>query len=223
MMKKICLMGISWAIVFGVAAAFGNTAAVQTEPILEKIVSHYEKPCFSAYFFQETVLQAMDITDTAFGRIHVQQPDKMRWEYEKPEKQTIVTDGRTLWIYRPADRQVMVGRAPNFLTNGKGAGFLSDLQQLENNFFITCAPETEPGYDRLKLVPRRPMGDVEAVYLWADKSTGQIDKIVIHNAYGDENRIELSRYVFTDRRQEDRFKFDIPDGVDVVELDENTF
>jgi len=25
----------------------------------------------------------------------------MRWEYEKPERQVIITDGKKLWIFRP--------------------------------------------------------------------------------------------------------------------------
>ena len=177
-------------------------------------------PFFPLFFLQETVLQAMDISDSAFGRIQVQRPGKMRWEYEKPEKQTIVTDGQTLWMYRPADHQVMIGQAPAFLRGGQGAGFLSDMGHLQKKFLILKALEKNSDHYILKLLPEEEMADVADIRIWVAKATGLIAKIVTTNAYGDETRIELSQFEFSGRLDDDLFNFEIPAGADVVRLDD---
>jgi len=82
------------------------------EQILDRLEEHYTGNNFKAEFIQESTVKAMAITDFASGKIFVRYPGKMRWEYEKPERQIIITDGFKLWIYRPADNQVMTGSAP---------------------------------------------------------------------------------------------------------------
>jgi outer membrane lipoprotein carrier protein len=63
------------------------------EQILDRLEKHYTGNNFKAEFIQESTVQAMAITDFASGKIFVRYPGKMRWEYEKPEKQIIITDG----------------------------------------------------------------------------------------------------------------------------------
>jgi outer membrane lipoprotein carrier protein len=104
----------------GLAAAAGDDATLSK--ILDGLENRYAGPGFSAKFFQESMLKAMQISDTAEGKLTVKRPGKMRWEYTIPDVQTVVSDGRTMWIYRPADNQVMVGKAPSFFAGGKGAG-----------------------------------------------------------------------------------------------------
>src|SRR6516165_5435327 len=40
------------------------------------------------------------------GTAYFRKPGKMRWEYEKPEKSLFLVDGRTAWLYTPADHTV---------------------------------------------------------------------------------------------------------------------
>ena len=37
------------------------------------------------------------------GTAYFRKPGKMRWEYEKPEKNLFLVDGKTAWLYAPAD------------------------------------------------------------------------------------------------------------------------
>jgi outer membrane lipoprotein carrier protein len=37
------------------------------------------------------------------GTAYFRKPGKMRWEYEKPEKNLFLVDGKTAWLYTPAD------------------------------------------------------------------------------------------------------------------------
>ncbi|MFZ1982989.1 MAG: outer membrane lipoprotein carrier protein LolA [Desulfatitalea sp.] len=205
-----------------VAPLFSQTAggqAVTLDQILDGIERRYDGKGFAAAFFQESILKAMQITDTAEGRLTVKRPGKMRWEYTIPEAQSIITDGRSMWIYRPADNQVMVGKAPEYFGGGKGAGFLSDIRQLRKSFTIQMQAAENKDYYRLKLVPVKPTPELADIVISAAKSTFQIDQVVTHNSYGDETRIVLSDYKFDIDPSDGLFNFAIPKGADVVKMD----
>jgi len=145
----------------------------------------------------------------------------MRWEYEKPDRQIFITDSQTLWIYRPEDNQVMVGEAPAYFGSGKGASFLSDMNQLRKNFIILRheKSETDLAYV-LTLTPKVQKVDVSVIYLSISKSTYDITEIVTLNAYGDETRIRFHDLRFNQGYPDSFFKFDIPAGTDVLRLDQ---
>ena len=197
----------------------------QTEPTLDDILDNVEERYtgqgFSADFHQESTLAAMDITDTATGNLFVRPPDRMRWEYEQPERQVILTDGETLWIWRPEDNQVMIGRAPAYFGDGKGASFLSDIREIRKSFDVSLEPEAEaePGHYRLKLVPKQKEYDIEAVYLAVSKDTFIVDQVTTHNDYGDITRITFADFTFDQPISDDIFDLDVPPGTDMIQMD----
>jgi outer membrane lipoprotein carrier protein len=190
------------------------------EKILKGIEARYAGNGFSAVFFQESMLKAMQISDTAEGRLTVKKPGKMRWEYTLPDPQTIITDGKSMWIHRPVDNQVMVGKAPEFFGDGKGAGFLSDIRQIRKSFRITKKPAENTDYLRLQLIPKKPAPEIAEIILSVAKKTFQVDQVVTYNAYGDETKITLSDYQFGLEPLDKLFDFEIPRGADVVEIDQ---
>jgi len=206
-----------WVASFYSHAAGGQ--AVTLDQILNGIERRYDGKGFTAAFFQESILKAMQITDTAEGHLTVKRPGKMRWEYTIPEAQSIITDGRSMWIYRPTDNQVMVGKAPEYFGGGKGAGFLSDIRQLRKSFTILMQASENKDYYRLKLVPVKATSELADIIISATRSTFQIDQVVTHNAYGDETRIVLSDYRFDIEPSDELFNFAIPSGADVVKMD----
>ena len=162
----------------------------------------------------------MDLADTASGTMLVKRPGKMRWTYEKPEEQIIVTDGGDLWIYKPADNQVAVGQAPTFFADGKGASFLSDMKLVREKFTIRLDASVPDSHYVLNLTPHGTAIDIAAIYLTVAAQTYDITRIVTYNAYGDENRIEFANHVFNAKLDESLFSFEIPPGADVVQLGE---
>lgn len=218
---KMVLIGILvMSIGLPVISAAASNDAERIDRIVKRIEKRYTGKGFTAKFFQESILKAMQITDTADGQLAVKQPGKMRWEYTVPEVQTIISDGKTMWIYRPADNQVMVGKAPEYFGGGKGAGFLSDIGLIRKSFTIKWQQSENDSYDRLKLIPRKPNQELADIIISVNKQTFQIDQVVTHNAYGDETRIVLSDYQFNVNLEDARFKFDIPKGTDVVQMDQ---
>jgi outer membrane lipoprotein carrier protein len=190
------------------------------DDIIQKIETRYAVSGFSALFFQNSTIKAMEITDSASGKAFFKRPDKMRWEYETPDPQTIITNGHTLWIYKPEDKQVMVGKAPSFFEDGKGFSFLSDMESVKNKFIISLGKKAEDDIHVLKLLPREKTFDVSVIYLFVSTKTFEVTKIVAYNSHEDETRIEFKDIVFKQKLDESLFNFKIPQGIDVLHLDE---
>ncbi|OQX13405.1 MAG: hypothetical protein BWK80_42900 [Desulfobacteraceae bacterium IS3] len=189
--------------------------------IIKKIEKRYESEGFSAKFTQKSVLKAMEITDTASGSLLIRRPGMMRWEYEMPDKQMIITDSVSLWVFRPNDKQVMVGKAPAYFGDGKGASFLSDIKVLRQNFEVTHEEKmNEACCYTLKLLPKEKKYNIEVIYLLISKTTSDVVQIVTYNAYGDQTEINLSDFKFNLKLDKAVFNFTIPEGVDILKLDE---
>lgn len=192
--------------------------SLTVDAILEKVEKRYALSGFTAGFFQSSTLKALNITDTAVGKISIKRPDKMRWIYEAPERQTIITDGTRLWIYRPEDNQVMLGVAPSYFGAGKGASFLTDIRVMKETFDISVVQARVPNRHKLKLVPKEKSVDVTHIFVWINTNTWEVAEVATYNTYGDETRLEFSNIEFIDDLPDPLFVFVIPEGVDVVEL-----
>lgn len=201
-----------------------NSAAeglnLRLDDIVKRIENRYAVSGFSADFFQASTIKAMEITDTASGKAFFKRPGKMRWEYEKPDRQIIITDSKTLWIYRPDDNQVMIGNSPSFFGGGKGACFLSDMKLIRQKFSIILEKKSDYGYHVLKLLPKEKTFDVSVIYLSVSAMTFDVFRIVTYNSYGDETRIAMSNIQFKPNLDDSMFSFQIPKGVEVLQLDE---
>lgn len=199
----------------------GATGATDDlEKLIEQVERRYNVPGFTADFHQVSTIKAMDITDEANGKIYVRKPEMMRWEYEKPDPQIIITNAEKLWIYRPLDNQVILGKAPAFLAGGKGAGFLADIKVLRRKFEISKISSDDDQYHTLKLVPLDKTADVADILLLVAKESYAVHQVVTYNAYGDETRITLLNARTDEVPDPSLFTFTIPEGTDVVNMDE---
>ena len=220
--SQILVNGLILIFISFIAVNFSYAAETELtlEQILDRVEKKYTGRSFQAGFIQESTIKAMDIVDFASGKIFVRSPGMMRWEYEKPEEQIIITDGHKLWIYRPTDNQVLTGSAPAFFSDGKGASFLSDIKLIRQKFKISLEHSKEDFFYELKLQPLEKKLDVIDVRLSVTKNTFTVIRIRTYNSYGDENRIEFVNHQFDVKLDESLFSFKIPPGADVVQLDE---
>lgn len=200
-----------------------ETVNLSVDQILDRVEKRYTNSKFSADFIQKSTIKAMDITDLATGKVYIKYPGMMRWEYEKPDRQIIVTDADRLWIYRPEDNQVMTGKAPTFFRDGKGASFLSDIRLIRQKFDISLeqgGPAENDLFYHLKLIPREKTLDISEISLMVSRQTFNVLQVMTLNFYGDETRIDLINFAFGADLDDSLFSFTIPQGVDVLQIDE---
>lgn len=196
----------------------GSSATV--DRIMSGVEKKYAGDGFEARFHQQSTLKAMDITDTAEGRLLIKRPDKMRWEYETPEKQLVITNGDSLWIYRPDDNQVMIGNAPDFFKGGKGASFLSDIRRIRKYFAVFLEDVQKGDHYTLKLIPKDEKLDIVSILMTISAATFEVTEVTTANSYGDQTYIRFDGYRFNLQPGDSDFVFSIPEGADVVRLEE---
>lgn len=217
-MKKGILIAIIGCLLIWPLGAAGEE--LSADEIMDGLEARYNVEGFFVRFHQSSTLKALDVTDSAEGSIYIKQPGCMRWEYERPDKQLIITDGTSLWLYRPEDNQVMMGKAETFFGEGKGGVFLSDMTLIRKYFTIERISDESSGYHILKLTPDTPSGDVQVVYLTVLKDNFNILQVVTENAYGDETRLSFENPEFDLELNDELFTFTPPEGAEIVLLGE---
>ncbi len=205
-------------ILSGFAVIHAEESPLTLDEILDSVEKRYAGAGFSARFDQTSIIKAIDIEDTAHGRILVKRPGMMRWEYNAPEKQTIITDGNRLWIYRPELNQVMVGEAPEYLGDGKGASFISNIKLIREKFSLIMDKGEEKADYIINLLPINKIPEVTYIKLRISKNRFEITGITTYNPYGDETRIEMSDFKFDQHLEDSLFRFQAPEGTDIIRI-----
>ena len=193
---------------------------LEVADILDRVQQRYAAGGFEAHFVQESHLKAMGMVDTAKGHLYFGRPGMMRWHYKIPEEYLIITDGVTVWIYRPEDNQVMVGRSVDYFGSKEGADFFSKPGDLSKEFIVEPAPKKleEKDHYVLRLVPRTERPNLAELYLFISKETFDIAKSVSCNVFGDETTLRFERYRFNRASDPSLFVFESPKGAEVVQL-----
>lgn len=213
------MRAIAW-FVFGMAlvgaATSANRAADATADVLFTRWMEQTRT-LEGRFEQVLLSSALGAGPSEKGRVYLERPGRVRWEYEDPEPKTaMVMDGRTL-VYLPADHQLLRGKLepgsilPRLLAGGTALREAFELAVVEG--------ETRSDRARIALSPRGPSEEVVEAVVTVRTGTGELLEADITDAAG--NRM---RYRFTGWRRnralpEGVFSFEPPPGTEIVEVD----
>jgi len=158
-------------------------------------------------------------TITERGTLKVKKPGLMRWTYTAPDEKVFVSDGRKMYSYLPADRQVYVSTVPQESRASTPALFLAGKGNLLRDFTVTSVPVPEgapAGSVALRLDPKRPERDYDWLILVVDRESLVLRMLVTEDQQGGR-----STFTFTNLREnagvsDSTFVFKMPRGVDVV-------
>lgn len=215
MKKRIWISVVACLLIWPICAA---AQSLTPDEIMDRVEARYNVRGIFVRFHQTSTYKALDITDSAEGQIYIKQPGRMRWEYETPEKQLFITDGETLWIYRPDDNQVMMGAATTFFGEGKGGAFLADMTMIRKYYAVSLVSEDQTVDWVLKLTPEEASDDIQEISMTVSKEDFDILQVVTENGYGDETSLTFEAPEFDLELDDDLFTFSPPEGAEIVEL-----
>jgi outer membrane lipoprotein carrier protein len=217
-MKKSVLMTIIGLLLICPMGAAG--ADLSADQIMTHLEARYNVPGFYVRFHQVTTMTSLDITYDGDGQIYIKQPGRMRWEYESPDRQFYITDGTSLWVWSPDENQVMIGKAATYFGEGKGGSFLSDITSIRKSFLVEIMPSDLAECFLLKLTPIKPTADIQEVLLTVSKETFTILQVSTDYASGNVTRYTFDLPEFDRQMDDSLFVFSIPDGADIISLEE---
>jgi len=226
--------------VLGLSAGWGQAAAraegQREDPELKKVVATFESRYRSARTLQATFLERYlengRLARTEAGVAYFRRPGKMRWEYEEPERNLFLVDGKWAWFYVPADHTVT--RAPA----KQSSDWRTPLALLAGEMKVsrvcsrverTTEERPENGQDTvLRCVLRGEEGQGEqpapgqndAVFFEIIRDTGELVRIVVRQSGGVAIEFNFANWVMDPVIAEAKFHFAPPMGVAIVNGDE---
>jgi outer membrane lipoprotein carrier protein len=201
-------------------AAVAQGPRLEVKAVVAEVQKRYDAAAdFRARFTQTLTSVALGRKTNSSGEVTFKKPGRMRWDYEKPDKSSYITDGGVLWLYEPDDKQAFKQKleasqlpaALSFLT-GKG--------KLAAEFDITFAaksPYGGAGDYVLSLSPKTPQATVKAILFVVDPRTFDVRESVITDAQGNVNDLVFADIRVNTRVPEALFKFTPPAGVRVID------
>jgi outer membrane lipoprotein carrier protein len=220
MKKKAAMIVVVAALMIPVMSRPALCAPFELNRFVDKLESEYgAMKDLSARFAQETSLRSVRQVERAAGEVYFKKGGKMLWNYSTPEVQKFILDGTNLWVYQPAENQVMKNTF-SALPQHIVLDLFSGKVDIQKRFKVALAPQStpEPAAEVvLELVPLEYDPTVTKLMLWIDPVKYYITKSVLDNEVGNSTVIMFSDIKVNKGIDDALFTFVPPAGVEIFE------
>lgn len=174
--------------------------------------------CIKAYFYQTIFKKGIKDSVSAQGEAWFKRPNFMRWEYKEPEKQLIIANGKTVFLWEVRPNQVMVFKRERFVPGELGKVFFPSVSILETNFNMKIVEETKDMV-RIKCVPKENMGALKEFEFTVTDHSRFLKEIEFEDVLGTKTKIEFKDVVINPGLDEGIFQFKVPKDAKVYYQD----
>jgi outer membrane lipoprotein carrier protein len=171
---------------------------------------------FTADFVHDSEGGILRKKQTEQGFVQVKKPGKMRWDYKVPEPKVFVSDGHRIYLYVPADNQVIVSPVPDQDQATTAVLFLVGKGNLTRDFTVSYADGGGPDSYSLRLQPKLPERDYDWLQIVVDRRTLQIRSLSAADSQGGRSTFQFSNFKENVGLADKTFTFKIPRGADVT-------
>ena len=200
---------------FGQAPPSAGQAPFSAHELAQRADRHYNQLHSLTAGFTETYA-GLGMQKTESGKLLLEKPGRMKWEYSSPPGKIFLLDGKYAWFYTKGDAQVQRIPAKELDDLRSPLRFLLGHANLEKEMSnLTAAPASNGGFT----LTGQPKGQEKRVtrLTLTVTAAGAITAIEIEEADG-----ALTRFTFTDERPDaaispETFEFTPPPGVPVVD------
>ena len=223
---KNTLQLIVWAfLAFSVDGGWAFAADVDLAVAVKRLQAAYEKTNnVSADFVQETIPAGANEGIEARGKVFFARPSKMRWEYEEPEEQLIVTSGKDVFVFEKEAGQVMVIPRKRFLSSEISQAFFFGKAKLDKYFRIE-SPRAKwlDGKAHLRLEPLKENMQIKTMWIGLDPDSGLVRHVWMEDRLGTRTHIIFSNISINSRLSPRIFEFKCPKGVEIYRSQDISF
>ena len=202
--------------------ACGPASALDGAGVIHRLQERFDKiKTLQADFQKRHYWKLVDQTQEVNGHLVVAKPNRFLLQ---SNVQTIVTDGVRAWSYDPSNEQVLLTDYTAVDQDQSYEKLLFDLILLggyDERFSSILDGEERVEGKRchlLTLTPKEAGAYVDRVRLWVDRKSWLVRKVEYRNINADETTYLLSDLKENKRTKDETFKFQAPDGVEVVDL-----
>lgn len=138
------------------------------------------------------------------GTLYLQRPGQFRWDYEAPNRQTIIADGRRVYLHDLELKQV-THQSQDRALRGTPALLLADGGPIETHFEAATIPSTD-GRDWVELIPKAEDTDVVRIELGFGKD--HLESLIMEDSFGQTTRLNFSDQQRNAKLDPDLFRID---------------
>lgn len=193
--------------VFFLALLFVYSPITLASNLAEKVQETYKKTRqFRAGFVQKTKIDVLDReveeqgelifskTEAGTGRFFIHYLGRREREY--------ISNGQTLWIYRPHDKEVEVYKKLNEIISREALVFLGGLGEMKKEFIVT-----EEGQGRLLLIPQKKEALFRRLVLQINPKTYLVQEAVLFPKSGNKSHYQFVDIHVNEPMPESTFEF----------------
>jgi outer membrane lipoprotein carrier protein len=186
--------------------------------------------------FLECYTENGRVARTEAGTAYFRRPGKMRWEYESPERDVFLVDGKTAWFYVPGDHTVMRvpakqstdWRTPLALLAGEMKVSrvcsrvelaLGEKAGREEDVMLRCKLRgADAERSSADPVPARSQseGNDEVVFFEIARDTGELARLLVRQSGGVQVEFRFANWRKNPPLADSLFQFQVPRGVAIV-------
>ena len=163
------------------------------------------------------------------GKVYYKKPGKLKYLYtgsinDDTFNHEIITNGKTLWYYKPNEKQVVIYDSNEVLENEFFLPFLFGEGKLTEKFEVAIKESTsEKAKDSylLALVPKEPDTGVQWILLVINKETFYIQQINTYFVTENVTRIAFDDIKINQELKDSFFNFQVPSGVEIIRKKSN--
>jgi len=195
-------------------APAGAPVSKDLKHVLDRLQRHYrDTNSFSAKFSEEIATVGAPKRKRQ-GTVSFRKPGRMLWEFQDPEKQTIVSDGETLYSYDPDLNQVVETPLKQALKSSSATSFLLGIGNINRDFKAAFATAARPS-GLVDLILDAKAGGYK-IEVGLDPKTYNLITLTLTDQLGDTTRVDFSDVHDNVELPESIFAFKAPAGADVV-------
>jgi len=185
--------------------------------LLDKIQQTYERTrALTAHFDQVATLTSLNRQQTSSGRVYIEKPHSIRWEYTQPDAQTILYDGTTLRIYTPKRHQLLQSVVDENNRTNIALLFLAGVGKLRESFAVTLLSSPDPRLVYLLLMPKSSQAGFSELHIAVNTQSYFVEKLLIHDSIGNLTEIRLSSLESPTALPAKTFELAIPPDTEIL-------
>src|SRR5467141_992639 len=207
---------------------------------VEAVVARLQARYHSARTLQATFLERYRengrVVRVEAGTAYFRRPGKMRWDYQAPEKNLFLVDGKTAWFYVPADhtatrvpaKESADWRTPLALLVGDMKisrvcehvlPAIDERPENPEHAMLFCqlrGAASKPPKGSLGESPSQKPFNSESVFFEIDMNSGDLVRVLVRDPGGVGIEFSFTNWRMDPQVPDSLFRFDVPKGVAIV-------
>jgi len=207
-----------------------------TKASVARLEARYRTPKTLQASFLERYTENGRLVRVEAGTVYFKRPGKMRWDYQVPERNLFLVDGKTAWFYVPADhtatrvpaKESADWRTPLALLVGdmkisrvceRVLPAIDETPENPEHAMLYCAlrgaASKSPNGALGESPSQKPLNS-QSVFFEIDTNSGDLVRVLVRDPGGVGIEFSFTNWRMDPQVPDSLFRFDVPKGVAIV-------